>query len=62
VFAIADVLDALTTDRPYRPASSIAEAREIINRGSGTHFDPKVVQAFNGIEDETFASIVADIR
>jgi HD-GYP domain-containing protein (c-di-GMP phosphodiesterase class II) len=62
VFAIADVLDALTTDRPYRPASSIVEAREIINRGSGTHFDPRVVQAFNGIEDATFASIVADIR
>jgi putative nucleotidyltransferase with HDIG domain len=62
VFAIADVLDALTTDRPYRPASSLAEAREIINRGSGTHFDPTVVQAFNGIDDETFASIVADIR
>jgi HD-GYP domain-containing protein (c-di-GMP phosphodiesterase class II) len=62
VFAIADVLDALTTDRPYRPASSLAEAREIINGGSGTHFDPSVVQAFNGIDDETFASIVADIR
>jgi putative nucleotidyltransferase with HDIG domain len=62
VFAVADVLDALTTDRPYRPASSLAEAREIINRGSGTHFDPSVVHAFNGIDDETFASIVADIR
>jgi putative nucleotidyltransferase with HDIG domain len=62
VFAVADVLDALTTDRPYRPASSLAEAREIINRGSGTHFDPNVVQAFNRIDDETFASIVADIR
>jgi cyclic di-GMP phosphodiesterase len=62
VFAIADVLDALTTDRPYRPASSLAEAREIINGGSGTHFDPSVVQAFNGIDDETFAGIVADIR
>jgi putative nucleotidyltransferase with HDIG domain len=62
VFAIADVLDALTTDRPYRPASSLAEAREIINRGSGTHFDPNVVQAFNGIDDETLAGIVAHIR
>ena len=62
VFAIADVLDALTTDRPYRPASSLAEAREIINGASGTHFDPTVVQAFNGIDDDAFASIVADIR
>ena len=32
VFAVADVLDALTTDRPYRPASPLAEAREMINR------------------------------
>jgi putative nucleotidyltransferase with HDIG domain len=62
VFAIADVLDALTTDRPYRPASSLAEAREIINGASGTHFDPTVIHAFNGIDDDTFASIVADVR
>ena len=40
VFAVADVLDALTTDRPYRPASPLAQARAMIVHDSGTHFDP----------------------
>jgi ribonuclease P protein subunit RPR2 len=62
VFAVADVLDALTTDRPYRPASTLGEAREMILLGSGNHFDPRVVEAFNSIDDQTFASIGADIR
>src|SRR5438105_4506547 len=54
VFAVADVLDALTTDRPYRPASSLAVAREIIVAESGTHFDPQVIAAFRSISDPVF--------
>jgi HD-GYP domain-containing protein (c-di-GMP phosphodiesterase class II) len=46
VFAVGDVLDALTTRRPYRPPSSMEEARAIIDDGAGTHFDPDVVAAF----------------
>ncbi|MGE5189838.1 MAG: HD-GYP domain-containing protein [Gemmatimonadota bacterium] len=46
IFAVADVLDALTTTRPYRPASPFREAAEHIRRGRGTHFDPAVVDAF----------------
>jgi ribonuclease P protein subunit RPR2 len=61
VFAVADVLDALTTDRPYRPASSLSEAREMISAESGRHFDPNVVAAFNVIPDETFMRIRAEI-
>jgi HD-GYP domain-containing protein (c-di-GMP phosphodiesterase class II) len=61
VFAVADVLDALTTDRPYRPASPLQVAREMINAESGTHFDPDVVEAFNQITDETFERIKAEI-
>ncbi len=57
VFAVADVLDALTTVRPYRPASSFADARRMIVAESGTHFDPQVIDAFGGIEDETFERI-----
>jgi len=57
VFAVADVLDALTTDRPYRPASPLDEAREIIRAGAGSHFDPRIVKAFNTIDDETFERI-----
>jgi putative nucleotidyltransferase with HDIG domain len=62
VFALADALDALTSDRPYRPASSLATAREMINAESGTHFDPRVVEAFNTIRDETFERIRAEIQ
>jgi ribonuclease P protein subunit RPR2 len=61
VFAVADVLDALTSDRPYRPASSLTTAREMINAESGSHFDPRVIEAFNRIGDETFDRIRAEI-
>jgi putative nucleotidyltransferase with HDIG domain len=62
VFAVADVLDALTTDRPYRPASPIAVARKMIVAESGKQFDPRVIEAFNSIPDETFQRIGAEIR
>lgn len=61
VFSVADVLDALTTDRPYRPASSLASAREVITRESARQFDPAVVAAFNTIPDRTFERIRAGI-
>jgi ribonuclease P protein subunit RPR2 len=61
VFAVADVLDALTTDRPYRPASPIARAREVILAESGKQFDPSVVAAFDSIDDETFKRIADEI-
>ena len=62
VFSVADVLDALTTDRPYRPACSLHYARAMITAESGTHFDPRVVDAFNAIDDEVFERIAAEIR
>jgi putative nucleotidyltransferase with HDIG domain len=46
ILAVADVYDSLVSDRPYRKALSPFEAKEIIEKGSGTDFDPKVVQAF----------------
>jgi putative nucleotidyltransferase with HDIG domain len=46
VISVADVYDALASDRPYRKAMSPFEAKEIIIKGSGTDFDPKVVEAF----------------
>lgn len=46
IFAVADVFDALTSDRPYRPAWSVEQALEYIRSGSGTHFDPEVVEVF----------------
>jgi putative nucleotidyltransferase with HDIG domain len=62
VFAVADVLDALTTDRPYRPAVPLAEARAMIERASGHHFDPDVVTAFRAISDERVELIGRRVR
>jgi putative nucleotidyltransferase with HDIG domain len=62
VFAVADVLDALTTDRPYRPALALTEARRMIIAAGGTQFDPRVIEAFESIPDEVFEEIGARIR
>ncbi len=46
IFAVVDVYDALTSDRPYRPAWIKEEALKYISTNSGTHFDPHVADAF----------------
>lgn len=46
IISVADVYDSLTSDRPYRKAMSPFEAKHIIEKGSGTDFDPRVVEAF----------------
>lgn len=46
IISVADVYDALTSDRPYRKAMSPFDARDTITKSSGTEFDPKIVQAF----------------
>jgi putative two-component system response regulator len=46
LFAVIDVWDALTSDRPYRPAWSKQEALTYIREQSGQHFDPRVVELF----------------
>jgi putative nucleotidyltransferase with HDIG domain len=46
IFAVADVYDALTSDRPYRKAWTKEEALEYIRQQSGSHFDPRVTAAF----------------
>ncbi len=46
ICAVADVFDALTTERPYKEALSSEEAVQILVKGKGTHFDPKLVDAF----------------
>lgn len=46
ILSVADVYDSLVSDRPYRKAMSPFEVKEIIAKGSGTEFDPKVVKAF----------------
>ncbi len=46
VLAVADVYDALTSDRPYRQAFTPDQARLEIERNAGTQFDPEIVEAF----------------
>jgi HD-GYP domain-containing protein (c-di-GMP phosphodiesterase class II) len=50
--AVADVFDALVSERVYKKAFSFEKAMEIIREESGTHFDPRIVKAFVAVEDE----------
>lgn len=52
LMALADVFDALTTRRVYKPPMSFAAARDLIVAGRGGHFDPDVVDAFLTIHEE----------
>jgi HD domain len=56
IVAVADVFDALTSDRVYRPAMSIGDALAILHAGRGTQFDPKVLDAFNDALDDILAA------
>ena len=57
IFAVADTLDAMTSDRPYRAALPLQAAQEVIERGSGTLFDPLVAAAFLRVPGETWETI-----
>jgi response regulator RpfG family c-di-GMP phosphodiesterase len=57
VFAVADTLDAMTSDRPYHAARSFQAAREEIERGAGRHYDPRVVKTFLNISNEAWETI-----
>ena len=50
IFAVADVWDALRSDRPYHPAWTDERAREYLRTQAGTRFDPRVVEAFLGLD------------
>ena len=51
IFSIADTLDSILADRPYRAGQPLSKAREEISIGSGTQFDPELVQCFDRIPD-----------
>jgi HD-GYP domain-containing protein (c-di-GMP phosphodiesterase class II) len=46
IFSVIDTFDAITNDRPYRRAQTVTQALTEIQNGSGTQFDPHVVEAF----------------
>jgi putative nucleotidyltransferase with HDIG domain len=60
VFALADALDAMTSDRPYRRAMSLEDAVTEIERCSGKQFDPAIVSAFLRIPVERLAAVRSD--
>jgi len=55
IMAIADVYDALVSERPYKKAFTHEQAVDIIEKDSGTHFDPKIVTAFLNVSDDFWA-------
>ncbi len=57
IFAPADALDAITTDRPYRKGVALVEARERIESGAGAQFDPQAVDGLMRIPPETLEQI-----
>jgi putative nucleotidyltransferase with HDIG domain len=61
IFAVADTLDAITSDRPYRRASSFDTARQEILRCSGSQFDPSVVEVFLKIPNELWHELRSEI-
>lgn len=61
IFAVADTLDAITSDRPYRRAAPFQVARAEVVRGSGRQFDPEVVRVFLAIPGEVWNNIFFDV-
>lgn len=55
IVAVADVFDALTSERPYKKAWSVEDAATLIREGSGKHFDPTCVEAFFVAFDQVLA-------
>lgn len=61
IFAVADTLDAITSDRPYRRASSFEAARDEILRCSGTQFDPSVIKVFEALPLDLWENLQTEI-
>jgi putative nucleotidyltransferase with HDIG domain len=57
IFSVADTLDAITSDRPYRAARSLTAAREEIQAWTGRQFDPEVVEVFQKMPDAVFEEL-----
>ena len=61
IFSVADTLDAMTSDRPYRRAQSLTAARAEIKKFSGQQFDPEVVRVFLEMPDSIWEGLRRDI-
>ena len=61
IFSVADTLDAITSDRPYRAAQTIAAARDEIKAWSGRQFDPEVVEVFISMPEQIWSGLRKDV-
>ena len=61
IFSVADTLDAITSDRPYRAAQTLQAARAEITKWSGRQFDPEVVKVFLEMPDKIWDDLRKDI-
>ncbi|WAR43166.1 HD-GYP domain-containing protein [Methylomonas rapida] len=62
IFAIVDVFDALTSERPYKAPLSLEEALTILQSGAGKHFDPVILYAFEEIAESLYLTFALDDR
>lgn len=62
IFSVADTLDAMTSDRPYRAAQSVAAAREEIKRFAARQFDPEVVKVFLQMPESIWEELRKEIN
>jgi hypothetical protein len=62
IFAIVDVFDALTSERPYKPPMGLEEALAILREGAGNHFDPRLLAALEGLAPSLYAAFANRAR
>lgn len=62
IFSIADTMDAMTSDRPYRRAKTFDEAREEIRKWAGRQFDPEIVEHYLEMPDDIWEDLRRDIN
>ena len=61
IFAVVDSFDAITSDRPYRPAQSLTAARIEIEKWSGRQFDPEVVKVFLSMDENIWPDLRKEV-
>ncbi|MBX5481976.1 MAG: HD domain-containing protein [Myxococcaceae bacterium] len=62
IFSVADTMDAICSDRPYRKGQPLAVAKEEIRRCAGTQFDPRIVEAYLAIPDSEWERIKRQVE
>jgi putative nucleotidyltransferase with HDIG domain len=62
IFAIADTLDAMTSDRPYRKGAPVEAATKEIIHGAGGQFDPEIVQVFLSLPVESWGKLRLEVE